>query len=508
MKKAGLSEKHYDLIVIGSGMGGATLLNQLADTGLNILLIERGTPLIHSTQARDSQAIFVEEVYRPNEQWLDGAGKPFNPGNYYNVGGNSKFYGGVMLRFRQEDFGELVFDEGISPAWPFAYETLAPYYQQAEALYQVKGVTGQDSCEPPGVKGYVGAAIPDEPTIAKLRSQLEHVGAKPFSLPLAIDIDAWLALGQTPWDAFPGTNPGKLDAESAALQSILDHPNISLLTNTTVTRLHTEANGKQIKSVEVCQGGVHKHFSARLFVLAAGAVNSAAILLRSADQQFPEGLANRSGQVGRNFMNHNCTALMAVNPLETNHSVYQKTLGINDFYLSDGNGSQPLGNIQLLGKIDGTMLKAQLPRMPKAALDWLARHSVDWYVMSEDLPQSNSQVRVSSNGQIILDWQQSNLSAHQQLVKKTKQLMRAVGFPIVLTKAFDRRTPSHQCGTVRMGNDPATAPLDPYCRAYDHDNLFVVDASFFPSSAAVNPALTIAAQAIRVAEHIKLTEIH
>ncbi|WP_222937702.1 FAD-dependent oxidoreductase [Spartinivicinus ruber] len=497
----------YDIIIIGSGIGGATLLNQLADSGLNILLIERGAPLINSASSRDSRAIFKQGIYRPQEQWLDGQGKLFNPGNYYYLGGNSKFYGAVMMRYRQEDFGELMFDEGVSPAWPFPYEELAPYYQQAETLYQVKGTTGQDSCEPSGAKGYVGSAVADEPVISLLRGRLSQLGVNPFSLPLAMDVDAWLAAGRTPWDAFPGTGAGKFDAETAALQMVLDHPNITLMTNMTVIKLHTTKGGKRIESVEVTHEGERKQLTAQLFVLSAGAVNSAAILLRSANDQYPNGLANSSDQVGRNFMNHNCTALLAINPFKVNDAVYQKTLGINDFYLSDGEGGQPLGNIQLLGKIDGNMLQAQLKLIPKLVLDWLAKHSVDWYVMSEDLPQANSRVRIDSSGRIILDWQPSNLTAHYQLIKKAKALMHSAGYPILLTKAFDRRTPSHQCGTVRMGSDPAKSPLDPYCRTYDHNNLFVVDASFLPNSAATNPALTIAAQAIRVATHIKQTEI-
>ncbi len=501
------SQSAYDIVIIGSGIGGSTLLNRLADSGAKILMIERGQPLADSADARDSRAIFVEGRFRPEEQWLDGNGELFNPGNYYYLGGNSKFYGAVMLRYREEDFGELAFEEGISPAWPFDYAQLAPYYQQAETLYQVRGTEGEDSCEPSGAKGYVGPAVADEADIADVRARLHQAGVRPFSLPLALDIDRWLARGKTPWDAFPDTGCGKMDAEAAALRPVLDHPNVTLMTGGRVRRLHTEADGGRIGSVELERDGKVVQINAGLFVLAAGAINSAAILLRSANAQFPAGLANSSDQVGRNFMNHNCSALLAVNPLRRNDSVYQKTLAINDFYLSDGEGGGPLGNIQLLGKIDGTILKASAKAVPLFAMNWLARHSVDWYVMSEDLPSPDSRVRLDASGRIVLDWRRSNLQAHRKLLKKAKAVMRAAGYPIVLSQPFDRRTPSHQCGTVRIGNDPAMAPLDPYCRSFDHSNLFVMDASFLPTSAAVNPALTIAAQALRVADHIKLTEL-
>ncbi|MNF48135.1 Fructose dehydrogenase large subunit [compost metagenome] len=279
------------------------------------------------------------------------------------------------------------------------------------------------------------------------------------------------------------------------------------MTDAQVRRLHTDTNSRRIRWVEVEQAGEVRRISANLIVLSAGAVNSAAILLRSVSDRYPKGLANSSDQVGRNFMNHNCTALLAINPLRRNDAIYQKTLGINDFYLTDGEGGGPLGNIQLLGKVDGAILGANARLVPQFALNWLARHSVDWYLMSEDLPSPESRVQIDKAGRIILDWRRSNLTAHRKLVKKARAVMRAAGYSILLSQTFDRRSPSHQCGTIRMGNDPATAPLDTYCRSYDHENLFVVDASFLPTSAAVNPALTIAAQALRVAEHIKLTEL-
>jgi len=489
-----------DIVIIGSGIGGATMAYGLAKSGLRILVLERGQQLADCPEARDTNAIFHKGFFRPQETWLDGAGQPFNPGNYYYVGGNSKFYGAVLIRYRKEDFEDLEHEGGLSPAWPFGYDELEPWYSKAERLYQVRGASGEDPTEPPHSSSYPHPPVPDEPAIAETRRRLEAQGLHPFSLPLGVDLEAWTARAPTPWDAYPDTRTGKMDAETC-LNAALAHDNVTLETGAFVERLETDAAGQRIEAVTYRRDGELHRVVPKIVILAAGAVNSAALLLRSASSAAPNGLANSSGQVGRNFMNHNCTAMLAIDPRLRNDSVYQKTLGINDFYLDDGKNGPPLGNVQLLGKISAGILRPNLRWMPETLLKGICRHSVDWYLMSEDLPNPNSRVRLDGD-RIVLDWQRSNMAGHQKLVTRMRELFRAAGFPIVLAKPFDRRTPSHQCGTIRMGNDPAQAPLDPYCRAFDVSNLFVVDASFLPTSAAVNPALTIAAQALRVARHI------
>jgi choline dehydrogenase-like flavoprotein len=486
-----------DILIIGSGMGGATAAAGLAPTREKILVLERGARLRDSPEARDARAIFQRGVFRPQETWLDANGQSFNPGNYYYVGGNSKFYGAVLLRYRAQDFAPVQHREGATPGWPFSYEELEPWYTRAERLYQVRGALGFDQTEPHHSAPFPFGPVPDEPAIARVRERMKAVDLHPFPLPLGVDTETWLSRAPTPWDAFPDTGTGKMDAESCGLAEALRHPNVELRENAKVERLLLDGGGKRLSGVEATVGGERKRILAATIVLSAGAVNSAALLLSSADG----GIANRSGTVGRHFMNHNCSAVLAIDPRTVNDSVYQKTLGINDFYLDDGNGGPPLGNIQLLGRVTAPILKSSLPRAPEWALSPLARRAVDWYAMSEDLPNPESRVTVRG-GQIHLDWKRSNWSAHQGLVKAFKERLNAAGYPIVLSKPFDRRTPSHQCGTVRIGNDSKTSPLDPFCRAWDHPNLFVVDASFLPTSAAVNPSLTIAAQALRVADHI------
>jgi choline dehydrogenase-like flavoprotein len=328
------------------------------------------------------------------------------------------------------------------------------------------------------------------------------VGLHPAPLPLGVDVDVWLKRAPTGWDAYPDARTGKMDAETCGLASALSHANVTLQTGAHVQRLLLSADHRRVDGVEYRSRGETRTANAKIVVLAAGAVNSAALLLRSSEP----GVANRSDMVGRNFMNHNLSAVIAIDPRTVNDSIYQKTLYINDFYLDDGRGGPPLGNIQLLGRVTGPILKSDLKWVPEAALNWVSRHTIDWLAMSEDLPSRDSRVTIDGES-IRLDWKRSNWTSHLALVSRLKERLRAAGYPIVLGHTFDRRTPSHQCGTVRIGSDGATAPLDPFCRAWDHPNLFVVDASFLPTSAAVNPSLTVAAQALRVADHIAHSDL-
>ena len=488
-----------DIVIIGSGMGGATLAAALAPTGRRIVILERGQHLRASRLDRDAAAIFGEGVFRPDEAWLDGRDQPFSPGNYYNVGGNSKFYGAALIRYRSSDFGAVKHPGGSTPGWPISYGDLEADYQAAEEMYQVRGCATEDPTEPDHSGAYPYPPVPDEPDMAALREHLKRAGLNPSHIPLGVDLTKWLAAGQTTWDAYPNTCGAKMDAETCGLATALTHENVTLRTGCTVTRLDSDPTGRV--TAAVLDSG--ETLTAPFFAVAAGAVQTAALLLRSANNNCPTGLANRSDQVGRNFMNHNCSAVLALHPLRRNRSVYQKTLMLNDFY--HGSNNRPaLGNIQMLGKITGPILAATTP-MPGWLAQFVAGRSFDFYAMSEDLPNPDSRVTLK-NGRIKLDWQRSNWEAHVQLVKELKAVLRRIGFPIVLSKAFDRRTPSHQCGTARMGNDPAASVVDSYCRSHDHSNLFIVDASVLPTSAAVNPALTIAALALRAGRHIVETE--
>ncbi|KRD49914.1 GMC family oxidoreductase [Ensifer sp. ENS10] len=495
-------QEQPDIVIIGSGIGGSTIAAGLAGSGARIAILERGERLPDTPEARSYSSIFVKGHFRPREMWREPDGTEFNPGNFYFVGGNSKLFGAVLLRYRAEDFTEMQHLGGVSPAWPFPYEELEPWYGKAEQLFEVRGELGQDPTEPFHASPYPHGPVPDEPAIARARAELKAQGLHPATLPLGVDIETWLAGGRTPWDGFPNTGKGKKDAETASLAAALKDPNIELITSAHVDTLEAGPGGR-IEAIHYTHRGERKRLSPKLVILSAGAINSAAILLRSGDGK---GLANASDQVGRNFMNHNCSAMLAINPFRRNDSIYQKTLMLNDYYLTGGRDGLPLGNVQLLGKINADILKANAPIWgPRFAFDFMAGHAVDWYMMTEDLPNPESRIMVDGKG-IIMQWRRSNMEALSGLEAKMRAHFKAAGYPIVLSQAFDKRTPSHQCGTVRIGTDPKDAPLDVYCRAFDHPNLFVVDAAFLPTSAAVNPALTVAAQALRVADHIVAKE--
>ena len=484
-----------DIVIIGSGMGGASLAAGLAPTGAPIVILERGVQIADDAPARDPNRIFRNSAFLSDETWLDENGRRFAPGNYYQVGGNTKLYGAVLIRYRAEDFAEMQHAEGVSPAWPFPYETLAPWYEAAERLYRVRGDVASDPTEPAHDGQYPFPPVPDEPAIAAVRARVQQTGIQPFDLPLGVDIERWLQGGKTGWDGYPDTRSGKMDAETCGLAAALAHENVELVTGARVIGLKTGPDGKRITEVIYQKDGETHRLTPGIVALCAGAVKSAALLLTS-------GLPNSSDQVGRCFMNHNASALIAFDPRFHNDSVYQKTFGINDWYLSDGEGGPPLGNIQLLGRVVPDILQANVRFLPKPIAAYVSGHAIDLYAMSEDLPDPDSRI-VLNGTDIQLIWRRSNMVAQNRLVGKIRATMRAAGFPIVLSRLFDGRVPSHQCGTVRIGSDPALSALDPECRSWDHPNLFVTDAACLPTSAAVNPALTVAAMALRAADTIR-----
>lgn len=494
-----------DIVIIGSGIGGATLASAVAGTGARVLVLERGEHLPDTAEARDDVAIFEKGFYRSSEEWVGTDGKKFLPGNYYYVGGNSKFYGAVMYRYRAEDFAARPHLEGSSPGWPISYDQIAPWYDKAEALFRVRGAMGQDPTDPPRSHPFPYPAVPDEPALRVVRDRLTRAGVTPSSLPLAIDLAEWLRRGQTGWDAFPNTGgAGKIDSEVGPLADALKHPNVQLQTGAQVIRLETDAAGGAVVAAIIRRNGQEERITGRHFVVAAGAVQTAALLLRSANAAHPTGLANRSDQVGRNFMNHNTSAMIVMDPWLRNDSVYQKTLCFNDFYNKDTETGAPLGNVQLLGRITGNILKAQVPLLPRPLARMIAGRAFGWFLTSEDLPNPASRVMVRGDD-IVVDWQRSNMRAHEALIARTKAVMKRAGFPVVLVRTFGRKTTSHQCGTARLGTDPAQSVVDLDCRSHDIPNLWIADASVLPTSAAVNPALTIAALALKAGQALSET---
>ena len=493
----------YDLIIIGSGAGGGTLAHALAPTGASILVIERGGPVPQEEENWNPEAVWKHLRYRATERWIDADGLEFLPYTHYGVGGNTKVWGSVLYRLRREDFGELAHADGVSPAWPIDYDTLAPYYDRAEVLYHVHGQQGVDPTDPPrGPFPY--APIPHSSRMASLVDDLRRLGLHPAPLPLGLirpGEEGGCRLCDT-CNSFPCRIQAKSDAEVCGLQPAMQHPNVEVWTHAKALRLLTDPSGRKVERVEVERRGDITRVAGRRIVVSCGAVNSAVLLLRSANDTHPDGLANSSGLVGRRYMAHLATMMQGFHPLKKNDTVFQKTVAINDFYLRGPGSPYPLGQIQSQGRTHGVMAQAVVPWIPLWAYDaWVAR-GVDWLVMSEDLPRADNRVVIDARGRIHLQYRPNNQTAHQRLVKEMTRILHRLGFWKVMTYSHKTRNTTHQCGTLVFGRDPRTSVLDPFCRTHDVDNLFVVDASFFPSSAAVNPGLTIIAQALRVADHL------
>jgi len=498
----------FDVIIIGTGAGGGTMARALSDSSARILILERGDFVPQEDDNWNPASVWRDLRYRATERWLDEHDREFQPYMHYGVGGNTKYWGSVLYRLRREDFQALEHVDGMSPAWPIDYDTLAPYYDRAEALYHVHGQHGVDPTEPP--RGpFPHPPIPHAPAVAAIVDRLRAQGLHPSHLPLALiqpGTPGGCVLCST-CNSYPCRIHAKGEADVCGVRPALERPNVTLWTNARARRLFTDPSGKRVEAVEVERDGRVERVAAPIVIVSCGAVNSAALLLRSGSDKHPSGLANSSGLVGRRYMAHLATMMEGFHPFRVNDTVFQKTVAINDYYFRGPNSDYPLGHIQSQGRTFGIMAKVvgdhMIPGIPLWAYNaWVAR-GVDWLVMSEDLPDPDNRVTVSNDGRIRLNYRPSNVRAHEQLVRETTRILKQLGFWKVMTHSHGNRNTTHQCGTLCFGTDPATSVLDPFCRTHDVENLFVVDASFFPSSAAVNPALTIIAQALRVADHVK-----
>jgi choline dehydrogenase-like flavoprotein len=513
---------HYDVIIIGTGAGGGTLLSRLALTGKKVLVLERGDFVPRETENFSSRAVNLEGRYNTKEVWRDRKGKKLHPHTNYYVGGNTKFYGAALFRLRKEDFGTLRHVDGLSPAWPISYHDLEPYYTKAERLYQVHGNRGEDPTEPPASAPYPHPALPHEPRIQALVADFARLGLQPFHVPLGVMRDdqnprASKCIRCGSCDGFPCLLGAKSDAHVCCVEPALARPNVTLLTNAFVRRLSTGASGREVTGVHVAREGKEEVFSADVVVVSCGAINSAALLLRSASDRHPRGLANSSDVVGRHYMGHVNSILMAVSKCP-NPTVFQKTMGVNDFYFGSSQFDFPMGHISFVGKLDGVTLSAGAPAIaPGFTLDLMAKHSLDFWLTTEDLPDPENRVTLDGEGNIVLSYTPNNMKAHEALRATLQKYLQQqtgcgvhghdchqglFGRNLFVGEQIPLAGVAHQNGTVRFGTDPRTSALDVHCRAHDVDNLYVVDGSFFPSSAAVNPALTIMANALRVADHL------
>jgi choline dehydrogenase-like flavoprotein len=508
----------YDVIIVGTGAGGGTLARHLAPSGKRILLLERGDWLPREPQNWLAQDVFVDNRYISDDTWYDDQGKAFQPQVHYFVGGATKLYGAALYRLREEDFGELQHHEGVSPAWPITYDELEPYYSKAEQLYEVHGAHGEDPTEPYTSAPYPFPAVSHEPRIQQLADDLAAAGYHPFHAPCGIRLNE----ANMPYsacvrcqncDGFPCAVHGKSDAEVLGVRPALEHANVELLTNTEAVKLETNADGTAVTGVVVERGGERETYSGDLVVLACGAANTAKLLLVSANDKHPQGLANGSDQVGRNYMFHNSQAVLALSKDE-NPTVFQKTLGLNDFYFASDASEYPLGNIQMVGKSQAPMFRGEKPGETKLAPEWslerVARHAVDFWLSTEDLPRPDNRVTVDGDGKLTLSYTSTNDRPKEELYGQLRSMLHKLRMePDHLFHRFaylKNEIPvagcAHQAGTCRMGADATDSVVNPDCRAHELDNLYVVDTSVFPSIGAVNPALTAMANSLRVGDHL------
>ena len=505
----------YDVIIIGTGAGGGTLAHRLAPTGKRILLLERGDFLPRERENWSPRHVVTEGRYDCPETWSDGDGNEFRPGTHYFVGGNTKFYGAALFRMRERDFEELKHHGGVSPAWPLAYADFEPYYGEAERLYGVHGNRGEDPTEPWASTPFPHPAVSHEPRIQRLHDDLARLGQRPFHVPVGVALDeanprksACIRCGTC--DGFPCLVNAKADADVLCVRPALEHANVAIHTRTRVTRLETDAGGRSVARVVAERDGERVEYAADLVVVAGGAINSAALLLRSASERHPHGLGNGSGLVGRNYMCHLNSMLVALSR-EANPTQFHKTFALTDFYFGADDFPHPLGLIQLMGKAHAEVLAVGAPPgSPKSVLRALSARGIPFWLTSEDLPDPDNRVALDEAGNPRLHYTPNNLAGHERLGAKVRMLLSEAGMNmrklLPANLYVGGRIPiagvAHQCGTTRFGRDSQTSVLDLDCKSHELDNLYVVDGGFFPSSSAVNPALTIIANALRVGDRI------
>ena len=495
----------WDVVIIGSGVGGGCVASSLADTGARILILERGERLPREPQNWDPEAVFVENRYRTTETWYDGTGNAFRPGQFYYVGGHTKVYGTAMFRFRERDFDGVEHAEGTTVPWPIRYAELEPWYAQAERVFGVHGKAGDDPTEPARSGPFPHPPIPHEPVIGEIFERMQARGLHPSHMPAAIDFHpGGTCIRCGTCDAFPCKIGAKGDAETRLIDPALKHANVQLQTGSLVTRLLTDERGKRIVAVEVERGGERLTISARLFVLSAGAINSAAVLLRSADSKNPNGVANSSGMVGRYYMNHNCTAILAVTPWRVNRDALSQDPHAQRLLLRRQRQRTAAGQSATARQDRGADVARRIAQRSEVVAR-LARATQRRLVRDVRGPGASRQQRrrcartapSSSTGSAATCARTGAGSRWRRSCSRTSASRSCCPNRSAPTRP---RTSAARRASAPI---PPTSVLDPYCRAWDHENLYVVDASFFPSSAALNPALTVAAQALRVGAHLK-----
>ncbi len=512
----------WDAVIIGSGFGGSMAAHRLARAGWRVVVLERGRWVERDKTAWDPQAILLDRKYRASSGFRadDDAGvRDLVPDAA--VGGNSVFYGAASFRLRAADFAMASTfghdaGDGLSWVdWPITYDDLAPYYDAAEQLLGVAGVSGVDPWDPPRACPYPSQPAPYTAPARRLAAAARARGWRPFPIPLAINYGAIRTRARCvqclTCDLFPCMIGAKNDLAVAVLPAAMERGAV-VRTETIATRLQLE--GGRVVAVECMDERTGSSFlvPCRTCVVSGGAIASAALLLRSGlDTTSPGGR-----WIGRNLQRH-CNTVVAglclddTNPEQRHH----KQVAITDLYYGapDLRGPRtPLGMMQGLQVPPAELIHAQGPFPANIVGARTVQRHLYLLCVAHDRPNPANRVQLDPARRDALGLPLTSVTHHytdldvaacRELRREAARILRRAGAVIVVHRDID--TYSHAVGTVRFGASPEHAALDPWCRPFGSDNLFVLDGSFLPTGGAVNPSLTIAANALRVAERIAAT---
>ena len=508
----------YDVIIIGSGAGGGTLARHLAPSGKKILMLERGGWLPREPRNWSAGEVFVENRYVSPDTWYDGTASRSSHRCTTTSAARRSSTARRCTGCAKRTSASSGTTAGSHPPGRSPTRRWSPTTARPSSCYEVHGARGEDPTEPPASAPYPFPAVSHEPRIQQLSDDFAAAGLHPFHAPCGVMLNEAnmpysTCVRCSTCDGFPCLVHAKSDAEVLGVRPALEHENVTLLTHAEAVALSTNSAGTAVTEVVVERDGAKETYSADIVVISAGAANTAKLLLASANDKHPGGLANGSDQVGRNYMFHDSQAVLALSK-EPNDTVFQKTLGVNDYYFAGEEWEFPMGNIQMVGKSVADMYRGEQPLMTKLAptfsLKDVAEHAIDFWLSTEDLPLPENRVNLDGDGNVVLNYKSTNDGARDRLLEQLRSLLGHLGMQehhlIPRWAYLENKIPvagvAHQAGTCRFGSDPATSALNTDCRAHELDNLYVVDTSFFPSIAAVNPALTAMANAVRVGDHL------
>ncbi|MBL8538068.1 MAG: GMC family oxidoreductase [Hyphomonadaceae bacterium] len=476
----------YDAIVVGSGAGGGTLTLGLARRGARVLLVESGDFLrLQPSDAGEQPGVYMYGLMRPDDEVTC-------------VGGSTKFYGAALYRFRESDFRAVEHEAGVSPAWPFGYEALEPYYAEAERLYRVHGAAGDDASEPFRAGPFPHAPLPHDPLVGAVMARLRAAGARLSDIPRGLDYGSGGAcIMCATCDAHFCTRDAKMDAETAAVRPALATGNVDLLTRTDCARVMTSIDGRRAEGVVLVQDGNERTLHAPVIAVCAGQTRTALLLRRSRTDKHADGLGNHAGMLGRGVAGHMTGvffALVSAAPMGPRHT---KSFAMNTYYDGAPGWPHPVGVLQIAGQAP---IWNDARRVLRPIVKAIAERSLMCFHMTEALPSRDSGF-VFEGDRIVAEAPPRFCGGSYKRIRELamKAFGRA-GYPVI--PALRKPQLWHKTGGAIMGNDPAQSVTDGHGQIHGVEGLYVIDASSLPSAGAVNTGLTIMALALRAADTI------